>query len=102
MQFFEEPLVWRQDKAPHRTGTLNGIVLHGQSQSDHAGPSRGTFAADPWTVLVSLDVAIISQVSEGDVLTRIGITGEKLTVQQITKDETGYVIICTSKARANK
>lgn len=102
VQAFEEPLVWRQDKTPHASGTLKATVLHGQSQSENAGPSRGTFAADPWTVLVSLKAAIVSQIAEGDTLTRLGIGGERLSVQQISRDETGYVIICTSNERAKK
>lgn len=98
----EEPLTWRQDKAPHLTATIDATVLVGQSQSESAGPSRGTFAADPITVMTNtLPVAALG-IKPGDTLTRKR-SAIVLTVQQISKDpDLGCVIVCTANASAPK
>ncbi len=95
-----EPVMWRQDKAPHRKGAFGAVVLHGESQSETAGASRGGFAADPWTVIVPATSALCADVAVGDTLTRLGVDGETLTVQQITRDDTGWTLRCTSEERA--
>lgn len=97
-----EPLVWRQDKAPHLTAAISATVLVGQSQSESAGPSRGTFAADPITVMTdTLPIAALG-IKPGDTLTRKR-SGIVLTVQQISKDpDLGCVIVCTANASAPK
>lgn len=96
----EEPMEWREDKTPHRTGSFKAIVIHGESESTAAGNVRGSIAADPWSVIVDSRVAICADIREGDTLTRVLVGGETLSVQQITRDDTGWVIKCTSKARA--
>ena len=95
----DELVKWRQDKAPHLEGSFKANVLHGESQSDSAGPSRGTFAADPWTVIVETNPAECVGMTNGDTLELQD--GTILTVQQITRDRFfGWVIRCTSNARA--
>ena len=97
-----EMLSWRQDKTPHKRGSFRAVVLHGESQSESAGPSRGTVAADPWTVHVPQNVALAAEIATGDTIARLGIAAETLTVQQISQDETGWVLRCTAKMRSPK
>lgn len=98
---FSQPVVWRQDAAPHMRGTFAAIVLQGESQSQSAGPSVDGILADPWNVFVPLTTAIIAHVKIGDTLT-IGPAGAEteLTVQQITRTAYDYVIRCTANERA--
>ena len=97
-----EMLSWRQDKAPHTRGSFRAVVLHGESQSESAGPSRGTVAADPWTVHVPQNVALAAEIATVDTIARLGIAAEELTVQQISQDETGWVLHCTARMRSPK
>ena len=95
----DELVKWRQDKAPHLEGSFNAVVVHGESQSESAGPSRGAMAADPWTVIVETNPAECVGMTNGDTLELQD--GTILTVQQITRDRFfGWVIRCTSNARA--
>jgi hypothetical protein len=95
----DELVKWRQDKAPHLEGSFNAVVVHGESQSESAGPSRGAMAADPWTVIVETNTAECVGMTNGDTLELQD--GTILTVQQITRDRFfGWVIRCTSNARA--
>jgi len=100
-QPFAEPLKWIQDKAPHRTGTFSAVVLHGAPDSQNAGHPLGSLVADPWTVHVSRDVALVADIRVGDRLCRVGIGAEVLTVQQISRDESGWIVVCTSNERPN-
>ncbi|MBR2487976.1 MAG: hypothetical protein IKB52_02535 [Kiritimatiellae bacterium] len=94
-----ETVKWRQDKAPHLEGSFSATVLHGESQADSAGPSRGGFAADPWSVIVDANPAECVGLAIGDTLELQD--GTVLSVQQITRDPAlGWVIRCTSNARA--
>ena len=94
-----ELVKWRQDKSPHLEGSFDATVLHGESQSESAGPSRGGFAADPWTVIVDAKEAECAGVAVGDTLELQD--GTVLSVQQISRDPAfGFVIRCTSNARA--
>ena len=94
-----EPVKWRQDKAPHLEGSFKATVLHGESQSESAGPSRGTFAADPWTVICDANPAECVGLTFGDTLELLD--GTILTVQQISPDPAfGWVSRATSTARA--
>lgn len=93
-----EPVVWRQDKAPHLSGTFDATVLHGESQSDNAGHSRAGISADPWTVICASNPAECVGMVPGDTLTIED--GTVLSVQQISKDPAlGWVIRCTANAR---
>lgn len=95
----DELVKWRQDKAPHLEGSFNAVVVHGESQSESAGSSRGAMAADPWTVIVETNPAECVGMTNGDTLELQD--GTILTVQQITRDRFfGWVIRCTSNARA--
>lgn len=96
---FEEPLVWRQDKAPHMTGTFSGVVLHGAPDSQSAGNTLSPQLADPWTVTVERHVALIAGIKVGDTLKRVGIDAETLTVQQIARDAMGWLLTCTANER---
>lgn len=94
-----ELVKWRQDKAPHLEGSFRANVIHGESQAENAGPSRGSFAADPWTVMVENIPAECVQIAIGDTLELMD--GTTLAVQQISRDPAlGWVIRCTSNARA--
>lgn len=96
---FAELVKWRQDKAPHAEGSFDAVVLHGESQSESAGPSRGGMAADPWTVIVGDDVSICVGIAHGDTIELQ--SGVVLMVQQISRDhQMGWVIRCTANARA--
>jgi len=95
----DELVKWRQDKAPHLEGSFNAVVVHGESQSESAGPTRGGFAADPWTVICETNPAECVGLTIGDTLELQD--GTTLTVQQISRDRFfGWVIRCTSNARA--
>lgn len=124
---FGEVVRWTQDKAPHLTASFRATVLHGESQSETAGPSRGGFAADSFTVLVESRDAFARAVpraacpvpggsssscavpgaqapgfpSPGDTMTLRD--GTVLSVQQVSRDAAlGLVIRCTANARAPK
>ena len=94
-----ELVKWRQDKAPHLEGSFKATVLHGESQSESAGPSRGSFAADPWTIVVESNPAECVGMANGDTIELKD--GTILDVQQISRDPAfGWVIRATSTARA--
>lgn len=94
-----ELVKWRQDKAPHLEGSFKATVLHGESQSDSAGPTRGGFAADPWTLIVETNPAECVGMVVGDTIELQ--SGTILDVQQISRDPAfGWVIRATSMARA--
>lgn len=96
------PVQWTEDAAPHRRGTFYAQVLEGESQSESAGPTRGTFAANPWTVRIPASNpqnALAAYIKIGDTLTLAA--GVSLTVQQITRALDGYLVArCTSEERA--
>ena len=96
------PVQWTEDAAPHRRGTFAAQVLEGESQRESAGPPRGTFAANPWTVRVPAALpqnALAAYVKMGDELALA--SGVVLTVQQVTRALDGYLVMrCTSEARA--
>lgn len=95
----DELVKWRQDKSPHLEGSFKATVLHGETQSDSAGPSRGTFAADPWSIVCGSNPAECVGLAVGDTLELK--SGIVLNVQQISPDPVfGWVIRATSKARA--
>lgn len=92
------PVKWRQDKAPHLEGSFRANVLHGESQSESAGPSRSGFPADPWTLIVNSNPAECVGMTTGDTLELEN--GTVLSVQQISRDQhLGWVIRATAKAR---
>ena len=95
-----EPLKWTQDKAPHRTGSFSAAVLHGAPDSRSAGHPLGAMVADPWTVQVPLDVALVADIKTGDTLSRVGIGAEVLTIQQIGRDDAGWWLVCSVRERA--
>ena len=96
-----EPVKWRQDKAPHLEGSFQASVLHGESQSESAGPTRGPMAADPWTVICESNPAECVGMVVGDTLELMD--GTLLSVQQVSRDPAlGWVIRCTANARAPK
>lgn len=94
----QDMLAWRQDRAPHKQGSFRAVVLEGESDSQSAGSSLDGVTANPWTVIVPLAVALIADIAVGDTLTTV--YGVDLTVQQISKSETDWVIRCTSNMRA--
>ncbi len=94
-----EPLKWEQDKAPHRTGTFCAVVLHGSPDSQNAGHPLGSIVADPWAVSVPLSVALVADIRVGDRLRRIGIGAEVLSVQQISRDDSGWLLVCSVRER---
>lgn len=98
-----QPVVWRQDAAPHTRGTFAAVVLQGESQSQAAGSTVEGQLADPWNVFVPLTTAIIAHIKIGDTLT-IGPAGAEteLTIQQITRTPFDYVLRCTANERAPK
>lgn len=96
-----ELVKWRQDKAPHLEGSFRAVVVHGESQSESAGPTRGGMAADPWSVICDSNSAECVGLKYGDTLELRD--GTILTIQQITRDVFfGWVIRCTANARAPK
>ena len=103
MDFAMEPMAvpvkWRQDKAPHVEGSFNANVLHGETQSESAGPARAGVAADPWTVFVRRSVAVCANIAVGDTIELPD--GTVLDVQQISPDpHLGWVIRATANMRA--
>lgn len=94
-----EPLKWVQDKAPHRSGTFCAAVLHGAPDSQNAGHPLGSIVADPWGVQVPLGTALVAEIHVGDRLHRVGIGAEVLTVQQISRDDSGWLLICSVNER---
>lgn len=95
-------VIWREDKAPHRRGTFRAQVLHGESQSNNAGPTLAGIVANPWTVRVPTatpENALAKFVKVGDELkVEPGIV---LAVQQISRSLAGHLVVrCTESARA--
>ena len=97
---FSEPVVWRQDAAPHRTGTFNAVVLRGGVDQANAGASAGPLTADVWRVHAPASVALCADIRIGDTLTRVSRKQEVLTVQEIVDDESGWWLNCTADERA--
>jgi hypothetical protein len=97
-----EIVEWRQDGAKGLRGTFEAVVIHGESQSASAGASLDAVTADPWTVCVSEAVAIAAEIAIGDSLHLSSFGREVLTVQQITRDATGWIIRCTANMRASR
>lgn len=96
-----ELVSWLQDAAPHRRGVIRAAVFQGESQSASAGPTLDGLPADPWSVKVPIDDALVSQIALGDTLTLSPRFGNAvLTVQQITATPLWYVIRCTANERA--
>lgn len=100
MRRFLEPLVWREDRSPHRTGTVLGAVTHGAGDSSLAGHPLGEITADPYVVTLDEGVALAASVRVGDTLCRVG-CGITLSVQQINKSDTGWMLVCSAKERVN-
>lgn len=97
---FREPLLWRQDRHPHTSGEVQGIVLHGSSEDQGAGHPSARIYADPYSVIIEWLPAVCAGISVGDTLKRLDET--VLTVQQITRDrECGWVAVCTASERAS-
>ena len=95
----DELVKWRQDKAPHLEGSFRAVVVHGESQSESAGPSRSGIAADPWTVIIREHTATCAGMKTGDTLELLD--GTVLSIQQVTKDAAfGWVVKATANARA--
>ena len=95
----DECIKWRQDKSPHLEGAFYGTVLHGESQSESAGPSRSGIAADSWTVIIREHTATCAGMKTGDTLELLD--GTVLSIQQVTKDAAfGWVVKATANARA--
>lgn len=94
-----EQLKWSQDKSPHRVGVFGGVVLHGAPDSQNTGHPLGALVADPWVVTVPQSTALVADVAVGDTLTRVGLGAEVLTVQQISRDDSGWVLVCSCNER---
>lgn len=94
-----EPLVWRQDKAPHASGTLGGVVTHASPDAMAAGHPLGQITADPWIVRVPLAAALVASIRPGDTLSRLGIGAEKLTVQEVSRTDGAWLLICSRRER---
>lgn len=94
-----EPVVWRQDAAPHRSGTFNAVVLRGGADSESAGHSLSPIVADVWTVNAPVDCAIAAGVVVGDTLERLE-CGELLTVQSVVKADGSWWLTCTAAERS--
>lgn len=96
---FKEPLAWKSVRGER--GSFAASVFHGQSMSESAGPSRGTFAADPWTVMVDAGDAVVARIKAGDQLVRLDCFDQVLNVQQVTRDrDLGWILICTANERS--
>lgn len=96
---FDETLEWQQDQLPRARGNFAAAVLHGAPMSETAGPSRGTFAADPWTVIIAPGKALATQIAVGDTLRRLS-DDKVLSVQQIARDPfVGWILTCTANER---
>ena len=94
-----EPVEWRQDAAPHFTGTFNAIVNRGAVDSATAGSSISSITADVWSVHAPTACAIAAGVTIGDTLKRKD-SGMVLTVQRIVRDESGWWLQCTADERS--
>ena len=96
-----EPVLWTEDKTPHRRGMIRAAVFCGESQSSSAGPSLDGVVADPYTLKVPISDALISQMKMGDtVKLSPRFAGAELTVQQITVTPGWIVVRCTANERA--
>lgn len=97
---FSEPVVWRQDAAPHRQGTFAAVVLRGGVNQANAGASAAPLTADVWRVHAPATVALCADIRIGDTLTRVNRKQEVLTVQEIVDDESGWWLNCTAEERS--
>ena len=94
-----EPVVWRQDAAPHLTGTFNAIVTRGSVETQNAGASIAPLTADAWSVHAPTACAIAAEVRIGDTIERLN-SGAILTVQVIIQDESGWWLHCSADERS--
>ena len=94
-----EPVVWRQDAAPHHEGTFNAIVMRGAVDSESAGSNLGPVTADVWSVHAPTACAIAAGVTIGDTIERLN-SGALLSVQKIIQDESGWWLHCTAEERS--
>ena len=97
---FDEPLVWRQDAAPHHEGAFSGQVLQASPDAQNAGNPIAPITADQWSVNVSISVALVAQMKPGDTITRARAPSPCLTIQQIAKTEAGWLLTCTANERS--
>ena len=97
-----EIVEWRQDGAKGLRGTFEAVVIHGESQSASAGASLDAVTADPWTIVVSDAVAVAAEIALGDSIHLPESGGERLTVQQVTRDASGWTVRCTANMRASR
>ena len=96
-----EDVLWEEDAAPHRRGTIRAAVFQGASQSPSAGPSLDGIPADPWTLQVPISTALAVNIKMGDSITLAPHRGGAvLSVQQITRTAMWYIIIATAEERA--
>ena len=96
-----EDVLWTEDAAPHRSGTIRAAVFQGASQSANAGPSLAGVVADPWTLSVPLSTALAADIKMGDSITLAPHRGGAvLSVQQITRTAMWYIITATAEERA--
>ncbi|MBR0196922.1 MAG: hypothetical protein IJQ34_02200 [Kiritimatiellae bacterium] len=93
---------WREDRAPHRSGTFRAQILQGSTQSQGAGPSLSPVTADQWSVrLPPAEAAnpLAAYIAIGDELTIAA--GLTLAVQQIARALDGFILLtCTALERA--
>lgn len=98
---FKEHLEWNSVRGER--GTFAASVFHGQSQNESAGPSRGAIAADPWSVMVDADDAVVMKIRPGDKVIRLDSFDQRLNVQQVVRDpDLGWILICTANERSPK
>ena len=97
---FTRPVLWTQDAAPHKRGTFCAAILQGESQQGSAGPTTDGILADPWSVIVPLECALVADMQIGDTL-GLGPAygGTVLTIQQITRTAHNYTIRATANER---
>lgn len=97
---FKEPLVWVQDKAPHLTGTFDGVVLQGAAETQSAGVPTDYIIADSYTIHVGLGDMLVEKFEIGDTIQRECWKNAVLSVQRVFKDETGFWVLCTAEERS--
>lgn len=95
-----ERVNWIAARTPGLSGEFAAVVLHGEGMSSSAGPSNASYPGDDWRMVVEDDVALVAEFREGDRIELIERRPQTmLTVQQITRDATGWTVRCTAKTR---
>ncbi|MBR2983548.1 MAG: hypothetical protein IKC80_10030 [Kiritimatiellae bacterium] len=95
-----EPIVWRQDRKPHRTAAVSAVLTHGAADATVAGHPLGEITADPWVVQLVDGDDLEGQIAVGDTFRCGGADGSLFSVQQIISGAGAKLFVCSANERS--